>query len=187
MSGHNLKPTASIIPAELRTLDFELAPWRIEGERYERIWPVPGTWTVAPEPLLKRGVKALISCPHCQKAALLTAAMTRDVVKNGVCELLSLRCAGCQFRCNARLLHWDTKKLFCIAYEVLDKDGQVIPGDDGRGVRKEYTHADSRSDAAFCFIEVRKHHVQRFRVIDVGPVVGFFGSESDKDQKELTV
>lgn len=185
MSGHTLKDgSEATISVTITVTDFELVPWRIEGERCERIEPVPGTWTLAPEQLLRRGIKGLISCPNCRAASLVTTSM--GSVVNGVNELEGYACR-CGFRCNARLTHWDTKKLFCIAYEILDKDGFVIPGDDGQGVRKEYTHAESRQDAAFCFIEVRKCHVQRFRVIDCAPVIGFFGSESDKDQKVLTV
>jgi hypothetical protein len=169
----------------VKTVNFELAPWRVEGERSERIWPVPGTWTLAPEPLLLQGIRGLISCPNCHKATLVPNGMGTE--RNGVLELRDLQCKQCGFFCHARLLSWDTRKLYCIAYEALDKiTGLPVPNDKGELVRKEYTHAQDRSEAFTCFVEVRKHY-GRFRVVDVGEVIGFWGKESDKDQTELSV
>lgn len=180
LKGDRMTDTKIIV----QNVDFPLEPWRIEGERSELIQPIKGTWTLAPNPLIRLGVKGLISCPNCAQAALIKHDMGEVI--NGVNELKSFSCQQCGFMCHARLLAWDTRKLFCIAYEALDKDGLVLPDSAGETVRKEYTHAESREVAFRCFVEVRKHY-GRFRVIDVGEVIGYFGKESDKDQVDLTV
>lgn len=164
--------------------EFPLQAWRVEGEYLEKIWPVPGTWTLAPDPLLRRGIRALVACRNCHQAALIVSGMGTMI--NGVLEIKGLQCRQCGSICDARLLAWDTRKLFCIAYEALDQNGLAIPDAKGEVIRKEYTHALSRQEAFTCFVEVRKT-TGRFRVVDVGEVIGFWGKESDKDQKDLTV
>ena len=172
----------------VKSLDFRLEPWRIDGETLVdfRISPIPGTWTLAPEILLKKGIKGLISCPRCHQAALIRYDMGTMV--NGVLEIQGFSCAKCGFACHPRLLEWDRRKLFCIAYEIIDqKSGLPMVDKNGDFTRKQYTHALSREEAFTCFVETRAAVGHRFRVIDVGPVVGFFGLESDKNQTDLTV
>lgn len=149
------------------------------------ISPVPGSWTLAPEMLMHKGIKGLVSCPNCHQAALIRWDMGEVV--NGVCEIRGFCCASCHFACHPRLLNWDTRKLFCVAFEKLDEiTGQPVVDNKGEFVRKEYQHAESREAAFSTFVEVRRT-LGRFRVIDVGEVIGFFGKESDRDQKDLTV
>jgi len=168
----------------VRSEDFPLEPWKVEGENSEKIWPIPGSWTLAPDFFLRRGIRALLCCKNCGKAALITNAMGSMV--NGVLELNAFQCRQCGHLCHARLQSWDTRKLFCIAYEAVGEDGAAIPNSDGELVRKEYTHAISRQEAFTCFVEVRKT-LGRFRIVDVGEVIGFFGKETDKNQTDLTV
>lgn len=175
--------TAVFSPVE--SLELDCVPWPVEGEHSERIYPVPGTWTLAPEPLMKKGIRGLISCPHCHKACAVPYNMGQ--MENGALQLQNFQCSGCKLLRHVRLREWDTRKLYCIAYEMLDqKTGMPLVNSDGDFVRKEYTHALSRNEAFEHFVEVRKHY-GRFRLIDVGEVVGFWGKESDKDQKELSV
>lgn len=179
------RPKMSDTKLVYSTVNFPLEPWRIEGEKAEAIWPVPGSWTLAPDPLLRRGIKALLCCPNCKQAALITPSMGEVI--NGVCELKAFSCRQCGFLCDARLQGWDTKKLYCIAYKVLDeKSGAVLVDKAGEEIRKEYTHGDSREQVFMFFVEGRKT-MGRFVIVDVAPVIGFFGKEADKDQKDLTV
>jgi len=178
---------SDIVVGEIKTINFPCEAWKIDGETMMdfRILPIPGSWTLAPELLLRKGIKALVSCPNCKQAALIRHDM--GTVVNGVNEISAFRCVGCGLTCNLRLQHWDKRKLFCIAYEALDADtGVAVPNNKGEYVRKEYTHALSRQEAFSTFVEVRKT-MGRFRVVDVGEVIGFFGSEADKDQTNLVV
>ena len=172
---------------DVKSLDFRCEPWPIQGETMLdfHCTPILGTWTLTPEFLLRKGVKGILACPNCAHAALIRHDMG-DVI-NGVCEIRSFSCDKCGFACHPRLLHWDKRKLFCIAYEKLDEiTGLPMVNSDGDFVRKEYAHHETREDAFRMFVEGRRT-AGRFRVIDVGPVIGFFGKESDKDQKDLTV
>lgn len=166
----------------VETVEFPLTPWRIEGELDEKIWPVPGTWTLAPSRFITQGIKALISCPRCKLAGLIPGNV--GTVTNGVNDLQGYSCQQCGFLCHARLLGWDTRKLYCIAYEIIGADN--IPK-----LEKEYTHAETRNEAFQYFVETGKARAVaakvRFRVVEVGEVIGYFGKESDKDQKVLTV
>lgn len=168
----------------VQNVDFALEPWRVEGEFSEKIYPITGTWTLAPGPLARQSIKGLVSCPNCSQAALVKHDMGEVI--NGVNHLKSFSCRHCGFLCHARLLGWDTRKLFCIAYEAVDENGVAVPDSLGETVRKEYTHAETREIAFRCFVEVRKVY-GRFRVVDVGEVIGYFGNEKDKDQVNLTV
>jgi hypothetical protein len=162
---------------------FPLTPWLTEGEFGERMQPIPGTWTLAPETLCAQGVKGIVCCPNaeCREAALIRYDMGEVV--NGVLHLHSFSCRKCGRLLHARLLEWDTRKLFCIAYELLLDDG-VKP-------RKEYTHATSREEAFTFFTNGTGYHLtlnnQAWRMVDVAQAIGYFGHESDKDQIRLTV
>lgn len=171
---------------------FPCTPWRIEGDKGERISPVPGTWTLAPEALWEQGIRALICCPNmeCKQAALLRYDMGE--VENGTLKLRSFSCAKCGRLMHAKLQAWDTRQLFCIAYEI--QPGQYLDWNHPEAhieLRKEYMHAESR-DEAFAFfvggtgflLTTRK---VAWRIIDVGHAIGFFGKESDKDQVNLSV
>lgn len=169
----------------VNTVNYPLEPWRIEGDNAEAIWPVPGTWTLAPDPLLRRGIRALVCCPNCRQAALITPNMGEVI--NGVCELKGFSCRQCGFACNARLQGWDTNKLFCVAFKKLDeKTGAVLVDSAGDEIRKEYTHGPNRETVFRVFVEARRT-TGRYHVVDVGEVIGFFGKETDKNQTELTV
>jgi len=170
----------------VRNLDYPLKAWRVEGDEGEQMWPEPGTWTLAPEFLMRKGVKGVLGCPQCNTAALIPWGM--GTLSNGANTLNQFQCQKCGLMCTARLLEWDTRKLFCIAYEKIVKVGGVDvvePNSKGELVRKEYTHALTREEAFTCFVEVRRSY-GRFRVVDVGLVIGFFGHEKDKDQTNLT-
>lgn len=168
----------------INTIDYPLKPWKVEGDEGEQMWPEPRTWTLAPESLMRKGIKGVLGCPKCNTAALIPWGM--GTLENGVNILHNFQCVSCKLMCRARLLEWDTRKLFCIAYEKIGPDNFVEPNAKGELIRKEYTHALSREEAFACFVEVRKSY-GRFRVVDVGLVIGFFGHEKDKDQTNLTV
>jgi hypothetical protein len=125
---------------------------------------------------MRVGVKGLISCPGCGEAALVRYDMGHDT--NGCRFVPHFQCARCRALFNAKLLEWDRRRLFCIVFEQTLADGSISAG-------KEYTHAEHRSDAMFAFITT--HKAPEYRVVEVGPVIGYFGKESDKDQKDLTV
>jgi hypothetical protein len=168
----------------VRQVIFALEPWRVEGAKDERMQPVPGTWTLAPEALCMKGIKGIICCVNrtCKEAALIRFDMGE--VDNGVLRLERFECAGCKLVVNARLLHWDTRKLFCVVYELLRDDGTVIP-------RKEYMHAEDRGQCIMMFAAgtgYQLDHVQMqpWRLVDAGIAIGYFGQESDKDQVKLS-
>lgn len=175
--------TAQIV---IPTLDFACEPWRIEGEHAEKIEPVPGTWTLAPEPIWRTyGVRGIISCPRCGAGALVRE--DQGTVKNGVFEMKGFKCQ-CDFACYPRLLQWDTRKLFCVAYKVIDeKSGLPMIDKHGEFVRKEYCHAETR-EIAFRDFVLTHQKLGRHHVIDVAPVIGyFFDEKKDKDAKDLSV
>src|SRR3982751_2170724 len=97
-------------------ITFPLTPWIVEGTFGERMQPVCGSWTLAPESLCRQGVKGIISCPNqlCKQAALIPWNM--GDMDNGCLQLKGFCCAKCGMVCNARLQAWDTRKLYCVAY-----------------------------------------------------------------------
>jgi hypothetical protein len=163
---------------------FPLLPWAIEGELGERIQPIPGTWTLAPELLCKQGIKGIVCCPNreCKTPALIPYDMGE--VENGALALTAFQCAKCGLICNARLLEWDTRKLYCVAYEIIRPNNTAVG-------RKEYLHAESREQAIAYFCNgtgYQLDHVskQKWRLVDAAVAIGFFGQRSDKDQKILS-
>jgi hypothetical protein len=168
---------------------FPLTPWIVEGTYGERMQPIAGTWTLAPETLCRQGIKGIISCPNalCKQAALIGWDM--GAMDNGCLQLNRFQCAKCGFLCNARLQAWDTRKLFCVAYELLGiEDGK--PTAYGR---KEYLHAENRGQALAYFVGGTGYLLdhanppQPWRLVNAAIAIGYFGVESDKDQINLTV
>jgi hypothetical protein len=171
----------------IEPLRFPLEPWALEGAAAsaEAIQPIPGTWTLAPESLCKQGIKGIICCPNreCKKPALIPYDMGE--VDNGALQLQEFQCAGCGMLCHPRLVDWDTRKLFCVAYELTRADNTTF-------IRKEYLHAESREQAIAYFCNgtgYQLDHVtkQTWRLVDAGIAIGFFGQRSDKDQIRLAV
>jgi hypothetical protein len=169
----------------VRKVVFPLVPWAVDGFKDERISPIPGTWTLTPEALCKKGIKGIICCVNreCKNAALIPYDMGE--VDNGALKLEGFECAKCKLVINARLLQWDTRKLFCVAYELLHDDGTATG-------RKEYLHAEDRGQAIMMFsygTGYQLDHVEKqlWRLVDAGIAIGFFGQRSDKDQLLLSV
>jgi hypothetical protein len=160
--------------AQERDLVLPCTPWVIKGDG-ERIEPQPGTWTLAPEKFLRQGVKGILSCPACNTCALVPFTMGSDV--QGTRLLPRFQCAHCKLVANLKLQEWDRRKLWCTAYEITSGPGE--------GLHKEYTHAENREEVMYAFLQTRK--LPRYRLVDVGQVVGYFGHEKDKNQTELTV
>ncbi len=98
---------------------------------------------------------------------------------NGARIIKRFQCVKCKHFAHLRLQDWDKRKLFCIAYETfIDKDRERIAV-----LNKEYTHAETREQAMYFFEQ--SHLDIEYRLIDVGRVIGYFGTE--KDEKHLTV
>lgn len=174
--------------AELKSCDvhrFPCMPWAVQGTFGERMQPIPGTWTLAPESLCAAGVKGVICCPNraCFECALIPFDM--GTLEQGVLHLQAFSCRKCGFLCNARLLEWDTRKLFCIAYELLHKTDPTKVR-----ARKEYVHAENRGQAISYFVAgtgyLLDHASQDWRLVEAGVAIGYFGQLSDPDQKILT-
>lgn len=169
--------------AAVDTVHFPCTPWEMRGSSLNAI---PGTWTLAPdEALFSAGVKGILCCPNreCREAVLIQYDM--GTVENGVLKLERLQCRKCRHLCHARLLQWDTRKLYCIAYEILHADGTAT-------LRKEYTHAEGRPEALATFVHgtgYQLDHVEckTWRLVDAGLAIGYFGQESDKNQIQLSV
>jgi hypothetical protein len=170
----------------VRQVVFPCTPWAVDGAKDERMQPIPGTWTLAPEALCRQGIKGVICCVNrtCKESALIRFDMGE--VDNGVLRLENFECRACKLVINARLLQWDRRKLFCVVYEILKDEGlTVIP-------RKEYMHAIDRGEAIMMFAAgtgYQLDHVQKvtWRMVDTGLAIGYFGQESDKDQTKLSV
>jgi len=172
------------VQVTIETLNFPCVPWAVSGT--EKIQPVPGTWTLAPESLCNHGIKGIVCCPKrtCGESALIPWDMGET--DNGALKLPSLCCRKCGFFCHARLQEWDTRKLYCVAYELIGiRDNKPIATG-----RKEYLHAQSREQAISFFIAGTGHFLdrlaQQWRLIDAAIALGFFGQESDKDQNNLS-
>ncbi len=165
------------------TVRFPCVPWECNGGTINAI---PGTWTLAPyESLWRQNIKGVLCCPNreCRKAVTILFDMGNTV--NGVLHLEHLQCRGCGLRCHARLLQWDTRKLYCVAYERLHDDNTST-------LVKEYMHAEGRPEALAMFmngIAYQLENIQKvsWRLVDAGLAIGYFGQESDKDLKNLTV
>lgn len=167
---------------------FPCEPWIVDGAFGERMQPIPGTWTLAPEVLCRSGVKGILCCPNrdCKEAVLIPFDMGECI--DGVLHLNELQCRKCGRFVHGRLLEWDNRKLFCAAYEILKgepgKETEVIP-------RKEYMHAHSREEALAFFVSgtgyLLDQALQRWRLVDLAIALGYFGQEKDKDQVNLVV
>lgn len=171
---------------------FPCVPWKIEGAFGDRIAPIPGTWTLAPESLWENGIRALICCPNpeCKQAALIRYDMGE--LDNGTLKLRSFSCEKCGRLLNAKLQQWDTRQLFCIAYEI--QPGKALDWVDPKAdiqLRKEYMHAETRDEAFGFFVGGTGFALttanKAWRIIEVGHAIGYFGKESDKDQVNLSV
>lgn len=167
---------------------FPCMPWAVQGTFGERMQPIPGTWTLAPETLCAAGVKGVVCCPNraCHECALIPHDM--GTMLEGVLHLQAFSCRKCGFMCNMRLLEWDKRKLFCIVYELLNSD---VPDDLSKVVgRKEYTHAETREQAISYFVAgtgyMLDHARQPWRLVDAAVAIGYFGQKDDQDQKVLT-
>jgi hypothetical protein len=130
----------------VRTVDFPYSLWPVDGDR---IQPKDSTWTLTPIAVVRaHGVKGILSCPSCAKAALVPPNETK-LTGRGTLRLDGFQCASCKFTCNALLIGWDKKNLYCIAYEMwIDK--KIVPS-------TEYLHAESTQDALRQF---RDGHMQ---------------------------
>lgn len=176
--------------AEMKSCDtvrFPCMPWAVQGTFGERMQPIPGTWTLAPEQLCVAGVRGVVCCPNraCHECALIPFDMGEMV--EGILHLQAFSCRKCGFLCNARLLEWDKRKLFCIVYELLSADGDLAK----TMGRKEYTHAETREQAISYFVAgtgyLLDHAQQAWRLVEAAVAIGYFGQKDDQDQKVLTV
>lgn len=172
---------------QIHKVDIPLRPWLV-SEDGQNIKPIPGTWTLAPHHIIAtKKARAIVSCPNCRTMALVNRSM--GTLVEGVLQLSSYRCSGCEFVGHLRLQGWDTKKLYCIAYKVWPEQkftdswgNETVTYAEVPEERKMYTHANTRQEAVFAFSQSA---YGKWEFMDCGLVVGFFGLESDRDQKVL--
>jgi hypothetical protein len=159
------------------TIEFPCEPWLMRNET--EIQPVPGTWTLAPLTLRqKMGVKGIISCPSCGNASLLLKD-SGEKADRPVDQLFKDWHCRCGHVCNAILLDWDKRKLYCVVYETFEgshDSPRVIP-------HKEYLHAESDVEAKALFWA--GHPNECINLVDAAPVIGFF--VLDNEGRKLTV
>lgn len=190
---------ASITTTGPQALDFDCIPWRIEERDGADLAfaPVPGTWTlIPPEIQLKsqkwRNFKGLLSCPKCGNVTLLPWSFgvpgdpNDKTVKFDIRDariVSELRCYNsaredhCLFVCKATLLRWDTRRLYCVQYEIF------VAGTDKVLPRDIYMHAESREDAIAQFWN--SHSPSTVRMVDAAVPIGYY--VEDKDGKILSV
>ena len=157
-------------------LTIPCKPWLTDADNSDRMQPIPSTWTLAPVSMRNRGIHGIYCC-HCGNCCLIPYTMGES--DNGARIIKRFQCVKCKHFAHLRLQDWDKRKLFCIAYETfIDKDRERIAV-----LNKEYTHAETREQAMYFFEQ--SHLDIEYRLIDVGRVIGYFGTE--KDEKHLTV
>jgi hypothetical protein len=88
------------------------------------------------------------------------------------------------FRCECGLTakvvlkNWDTRKLYCAAFETLDSRCRVI-------ANKEYMHAESEEEAKRNFWAAHPQTDRYIKLVGIAPVIGYFAT--DKAERKLTV
>jgi hypothetical protein len=87
----------------------------------------------------------------------------------------SFRCE-CGYHARATLLNWNTRKLYCAAFETKDSEGETVPN-------KEYMHAESEEEAKTNFWA--SHSPLSVHLVGIAPVVGYYAL--DKAERKLTV
>jgi hypothetical protein len=166
-------PTAPMSDVQIQSqrVRFPCITWEVQGES---IQPVKGTWALPP-PHLKHvfdrlgvgeKVRGIVACPNCGHPSILTSDIVTDDKVEHVGVLPILRCAKCPFACEAILESWDTRKLYCVAYET--QSGDTIRGN------KEYFHGDSAQDVNEQFWAGHWHDKTIINVVGIGLVIGYF-------------
>lgn len=146
---------------------FVYRTWSVQGSSVK---PVKGSWTLPPPRLKKlftqpELVKALISCPQCNQASILTVDQLDVAPTLHIATVKNMECRACKFHCTALLTEYDRRKLYCVAYEVT-VNGQP----EGR---KEYFHGVDSADVTTQFFN--GHINDKIdQVVGVGVVIGLF-------------
>lgn len=161
---------------------FPCIAWEVQGDS---ILPVKGTWALPPAHLrhvfqrigVDEKVRGLIACPNCSTPSILTSDIveTDNVDHVGVMPLL--RCSQCPFSCRAILEKWDTRRLYCVAFETRVGD-EIRPN-------KEYYHGDSQVDVAEQFYNGHLMDHNIINIVGIGAVIGYF--VDDKEGMKLHV
>lgn len=149
----------------LDTVEFPCIPWVMRGME---ILPQTGTWTPAPEPVVRRlGIKGILSCPRCAHVCGISDELGAKGEDNpSTLVLKQWHCDNCHLQRRVILNEWDKRKLYCAAFECMI-GGVLTPC-------KEYMHAESDQDALAQFWNGRTASDNVVRLVAVAPVIGYF-------------
>lgn len=165
----------SDVQIKTQVVMFPCEPWQWKPNEGS-IQPIKGTWTLAPlEVRVKQNILALVSCPNCGLATLLTEELVtlNPLTHNG--EMPLLRCAGCPFACQPVFLEWDKRKLFCAAYEKII-EGKIK-------AFKEYMHAEDVNEARKNFLAGHCNDIIPVsNIVGIARVIGYI-VQDDKGEK----
>jgi len=161
-----------------RVIEFPCIPWKLDDGG---IHPEKGSWTLTPQSLreLRPEIEALLCCPNCSAVMPFAKLPTDDIDRKhqtGVLTRRDLQCK-CGLLFTAKLLDWDKRRLYCVAYETF-RGLEIVP-------HKEYLHAETDVQARYFFEQ--GHVRERYNIVGIAPVVGYFADEKDRDAKRLMV
>jgi hypothetical protein len=144
-----------------------------------QIQGVPGTWSLIPpeHPLIKTA-KGIVCCPRCSRMFILTPDMGEQGDRREDRVFKIFQCDNCGLTARIILRDWDSRKLYCAAFETRDSKGNIV-------ANKEYLHAESDEDAKRQFWGAHPQMDRWIHLVGIASVIGYF--TTDKTEKKLTV
>lgn len=176
--------SSTTVTQSVPVVDMPRAEWSRyhdpEGALYA-INPVKGTWCLlsAEEQgkLASAGkyVRALLSCPHCAHTGIVPGSFDVPMDNGHGKPNADFQCQACGLVCRLVLRRWDTRKLFCAAYET--RAGETI------AAHKEYLHAVDLEEAQKFFWSQHTPILEVTKLVGIAPVVGFHVPDGKNDRK----
>jgi len=119
-------------------------------------------------------VRAMVACPSCARCEALPIDYDPPMINGHGCPERGVQCAGCRYVYKPIFRNWDTRKLFCAAYES--------PTEDSVKAHKQYLHAQDLAEAMKFFWA--QHSVAEVsKLVGIAPVVGFYVPDGKNDRK----
>ena len=162
-----------------QTIEFECKPWATRmTDKGLQVQGIPGTWTlIPPEHPLVKSAKGIVCCPKCSTMHILTPDMGEQG-DNRVDRVFPCMRCPCGLVARAVLRGWDTRNLYCAAFETLDSRCKVV-------ANKEYLHAETEEEAKRNFWAAHPQTDRYIKLVGIAPVIGYFAT--DKQEKKLVV